>query len=276
MLSSQVVFCQIETIIVDDITKEPIPYLSIWVKGSQSSFITDKDGLLSFPSNLIEQTHVLIAAGFKEKEIYFKQTTKVIELSQKIFELEEIVVTARAKKRKKFKTAHKIQKSKVGNYLSGFKERKMFAKFFEYVPEYEKTPYLQEIKILTISEIQDAKFKIILFSLNENGEPDGYVYPNKIVATAKQGKQITKVNLSHLNITFPEKGFFVGVEWLATNDMNEWGAIQPDIGFMQLESEIGSWYYRYVRWKKIWKNTGKLKHYKDKYNHLALELVLSN
>jgi hypothetical protein len=27
---------------------------------------------------------------------------------------------------------------------------------------------------------------------------------------------------------------------------------------------------------KIWKNRGEHKHYKDKYNHLALELVLSN
>ncbi len=274
--SSQIMYCQIKTIIIDSLTKEPIPYLSIWIDATQTNVLTDNDGFLSFPIEFMEATFVLSAAGFKEKEIKIKQTTNVIELNQKVFELEEIVVTPHSKRRRKYKTANKIQKSKVGIYLPGFNERKMFAEFFKYQLEYEKTPYLKEVHVMTKSEVQEAKFNIILFSLNENGQPDGYIYPHKIIATSKKGKQTTKIDLSHLNIPFPKIGFFVGIEWFTTTNGNEWGTIQPNIGFMQLETEMGSWYYRNGEWKKIWKNTGEHKYYKNKFNHLALELVLSN
>ncbi|MEH6779273.1 hypothetical protein [Maribacter arcticus] len=153
----------------------------------------------------------------------------------------------------------------------------MFAKYYHYNEDYQKTPFLNEIKIATNSEIKDAKFNVRLFTVNKNGEPEGYIYPKNIIVTAKKGKHKTKIDLSSLNLKIPKEGFFIAIEWLyLKEDGYYWDSYQPEMGFMQLETHTGSWHYRYGRWVKIWRNSGEHKHYKDKYNHLALELVLSN
>jgi hypothetical protein len=54
-----------------------------------------------------------------------------------------------------------------------------------------------------------------------------------------------------------------------------WGAIQPEIGFMQLETQKDNWYYRDGRWERIWKLT-EIEKYRNKNSHLSAELVLSN
>jgi len=280
ILFPQIILSQVTATVLDSLSKNPIPYANIWVENQDTNTITNLEGLFSLPTIPKNELLVISAVGYVTKKVKVSSILDRVQLSPQFFELDEVVVTSASKKRKKTKLVQKIQRSKLGHYLPGFKSfkyRRVFAKYFTYQEEYNKTPYLCEIRITTKSSIDSAAFNIILFAVNEKGEPDGYIYPEKISAIAKKGRQNTKIELSDLNIVFPKEGFFIAVEWLPIlkND-SVWESIHPEVGFMQLNSDRDSWYYKQGRWQKIWKNGGPYKHYKDKYNHLALELVISN
>jgi hypothetical protein len=116
-----------------------------------------------------------------------------------------------------------------------------------------------------------------LFAKNNQGRPDGYIYSKNIIVAIRNGKKTTRVDLASLALPMPKEGFFVGVEWIyEEKNRSYFNSYYPEVGFMQLETDENSWYYNYGKWKKIWKNTGKIKSYRNKYNHLALEVVLTN
>ena len=239
-LYTNTLFSQIKAIVLDSITKDPIPYVNIWVQDWNLGTMSNTDGSFKLGSFNGTKTIVFSAVGY---------------LTQKV---------------------GKIQHSKLGFYLPGFKEQWIFAKYFRYQPYYKKTPYLNEVRIATHSDMEDSKFILKLYTVNSKGEPEGYLFKDNIIVTAPKGKKVTKINLQALKIAFPKEGFFIAVEWIPFQKYRRmWGAIQPEIGFMQLETQKDSWYYRYGRWNRIWKLT-ELEKYRNKYNHLALELVLSN
>lgn len=278
VLFANFLYSQINSTVIDSISQDPIPHVNIWVIDQDVSTMTNLQGIFSLPKTYGNKTLVLSAVGYVTKRIYVDKIGDSITMAPQVEYLQEATVFAPSKKKKFFKLASTIDRSKLGAYLSGFKKsRAMFAKYYQYDEDYQKTPFLNEMKIATNSEIKDAKFNVRLFSVNKNGEPEGYIYPKNIIVTAKKGKHKTKIDLSSLNLKIPKEGFFIAIEWLyLKEDGYYWDSYQPEMGFMQLETDTGSWHYRYGRWVKIWRNSGEYKHYKDKYNHLALELVLSN
>lgn len=275
-LYTNTLFSQIKAIVLDSITKDPIPYVNIWVQDWNLGTMSNTDGSFKLGSFNGTKTIVFSAVGYITKKIASNQITNTIQLKPQITYLEEAIVLATSKRKKLTQKVGKIQHSKLGFYLPGFKEQWIFAKYYRYHPDYKKTPYLNEVRIATHSDMEDAKFILKLYTVNSKGEPEGYLFKDNIIVTAPKGKKVTKINLQALKIAFPKEGFFIAVEWIPFQKYRRmWGAIQPEIGFMQLETQKDSWYYRYGRWNRIWKLT-ELEKYRNKYNHLALELVLNN
>ncbi len=278
ILSTNSLYSQINFIVIDSISQDPIPFVNIWVEDQDVSTMSNLQGVFSLPKINENKILVLSAVGYVTKKISVNEIGNSIDMAPQIEYLDEVIVSAPSKKRKLTKLVSKIDKSKLNAYLPGVKEKRtMFAKFFQYNDDYQKTPFLQEIRIATRSEIKDAKFNVRLFAINENEEPEGYIYPRNLIATAKKGRNITRIDLSNFNLQIPKEGFFIAIEWLyLSEDSYYWNSYQPEMGFMQLETDRGSWHYLYTKWVKIWKNSGELEYYKNKYNHLAMELVLSN
>lgn len=165
------------------------------------------------------------------------------------------------------------------------------ARFFEYKTAYKETQYLNKIRLVTISDIKEAKFNIRLFKINENGEPGDYLYDKNIIGIAKKGKHYTEIDLSNLNIRIPEEGFFVAVEWFilesnkyefeyvmeGSSKKYKGVSIEPNIGSIPKDTDENTWIYMNGKWTRIWKNEIiTMKKYKDKYNLIAVELTLSN
>jgi len=183
-----------------------------------------------------------------------------------------------------------LNKSEINFYFACGKVPWITARFFDFNENFNQTPFLKMIRILTNSDVKDSKFNIRLYSVNEDGSPGVYVYDKNILGVARKGKEITEIDISKLNIEFPEKGLFIAIEWLiiesnkyeysySMNDLKEKYLgiyYEPGLGTIPSETDENSWIYNQGKWEKAPKNSGPNKRYKDKHNLLAIELTLTN
>ena len=268
-------FGQVKRVIVDIDTKERIPFVNIWVENEDTGTISNEDGFFVLQNVDGNKTIVFSATGYITKKIDFKLVGDIVELTPHVIELNEVIVSD-SKQHKKKKIIDKLQKSKIRQYLPGFGKPYIFAKYFDFTEEYAKTPFLKEIRIATETEIKESNFIVRLYKINEEGEPEGYLYDKNIIVVTKQGKKIMNINISHLNLEFPKSGFFVAVEWILTKPNSDiFDSFHPYIGFTHQESNENSWFYRFGVWKKVRAYSGEV-FPKTTYKQLAVELILTN
>ncbi|PNW25766.1 carboxypeptidase-like regulatory domain-containing protein [Formosa algae] len=287
-LISNLCFSQIKSKIINSETKEKIPYVNIWVENENIGTTSNENGEFELE---VDNSKVILfsAIGFETKKISSDSIKNILELKPITTELEEVVIKSK-KLTKKLKIG-KFKKSKISHYFGCGMTPWISARFFKYDKKYDQISFLQKIRLLTESDIENAKFNIRLYGVNEKGEPDGYIYDENIIGIAKKGKKITEVNVSNLNITFPKEGFFIAIEWLIIesnkfeHNYNIQGyektiagfSYEPAIGTVPAETDENSWIYIQGKWTKMGiNNSGILKNYKDKYDLLAIELTLTN
>jgi hypothetical protein len=288
ILISEISFGQITGVVKDSISNEPIPYVNIWVENENLGTTANENGAFTLNTNTNSKTFIFSSIGYETKKVNSELIKNVVKLKPKITELQEIVV--KANKQKNEKVIGSFKKSEINFYFACGKVPWITARFFDFNENFNQTPFLKMIRILTKSDVKDSKFNIRLYSVNENGSPGAYVYDKNILGVARKGEKITEIDISKLNIKFPEKGLFIAIEWLiiesnkyefsySMNDSKKkYQGIhyEPEIGTVPSETDENSWIYNQGKWKKVWKNSGPIKRYKDKYNLLAIELTLTN
>ncbi len=140
--------------------------------------------------------------------------------------------------------------------------------YFEYHDSYALTPFISRIRVLTSSNVKDAKFNVRLYGVNENGEPEGYIYDDNIIGIAKKGTKITEIDVSDLGIQFPETGFFLALEWFiiennryefeitveGSKDKRNGFSYEPAFGTIPLDTRGNAWIYSHGKWAEAWKN----------------------
>jgi hypothetical protein len=289
LLISNLCFSQIKSVIIDSETKEKIPFVNIWVENENIGTTSNEKGEFELKIN---STKIILfsAIGFETKKITSDSIKNIVELKPLITELDEIIINS--KKLSQELTIGEFKKSKINSYFACGIQPWISAKFFEHKEEYEKTPYLKKFRILTNSAIKNSKFKIRLYRVNEKSEPQNYIYNENIIGIAKKGKRTTEIDVSELNIEFPEKGFFIAIEWLIIEG-NKYEykytmkgskkklkdiSYEPAIGIVPAETNENSWRFNKGKWVKAsWKNNNEsMKKYRNKYNQLAIELTLTN
>ena len=288
-LISNFCFSQLKSVIIDSETKEKIPYVNIWVENENIGTTSNEKG--EFELKIDSPKIILFSAiGFQTKKVSSDSIRNILELKPAINELDEIIINS--KKLDKELIIGEFKKSKINSYFACGIQPWISAKFFEHKEEYEKTPYLKKFRILTNSDIKNSKFKIRLYRVNEKGEPQNYIYNENIIGIAKKGKRTTEIDVSELNIDFPEKGFFIAIEWLIIEEnKDEYKyrmkgsrkklkdiSYEPAIGIVPAKTNENSWRFNKGKWSKTsWKNNNEsMKKYRNKYNQLAIELTLTN
>ncbi|SFW61241.1 carboxypeptidase-like regulatory domain-containing protein [Cellulophaga fucicola] len=288
LLISNFCFSQLKSVIIDSETKEKIPYVNIWVENENIGTTSNENGEFELE---IDDTKIILfsAIGFETKKISSDSIKNILELKPLITELDEIIINS--KKSSQELTIGEFKKSKINTYFACGKQPWISAKFFAYNEKYERTPYLKKLRILTNSDVKNSKFNIRLYGVNVNGEPENYIYNENIIGIAKKGKKTTEIDLSELNIEFPNKGFFVAIEWLIIEEnKHEYNytmegsrkkligtSYEPAIGTVPTETNENSWRLNQGKWRKAWKNNNKaMRKYRNKYNQLAIELTLTN
>jgi len=289
LFSTSLCFGQLKSVIINSETKETIPYVNIWVEDENIGTTSNENGV--FELEVIGSKIIIFSAiGFETKKILSDNVKDVFELKPEVTLLDEVVITSKREREGKKLVIGKFNKSEVKYYFSSGSKPWIIAKYFKYSEDYDKTPFLNKIKLLTNSKVENSKFNVRLYSIGEDDKPGSYIYDKNIIGIAKKGKKITEIDISDLNIEFPTEGFFIAIEWLIIeNNKHKYSykaktskkrinaiSYEPPVGTIPSESEHNSWGFLRGRWERVWKNVGSSKRYRGKYNVLAIELTLTD
>jgi len=280
---------QLKSVIIDGRTNDRIPYVNIWAEGENIGTTSSLKGEFKLK---IDKPEIIVfsAIGYELMKISSDSIISVVKLTPEITELNEVVVTA--KKDSEYLTIGDFKKYKVKVGFGSGTIPWIRARYFEHKERYRETPFLEKIEILTTSHEDDSKFNIRLYSVNDAGEPGRYLYHKGILGIAKKGKKYTEVDLSELNITFPENGLFIAIEWLVIDENKyeytytmynsdeelEGFNYNPTVGAVPAETNENSWKYHKGKWDRFSVRNSEMhnKRYRGKYNLLAMKLTLSN
>lgn len=281
LLVSNLGFGQLKGVVINSKTKEHIPYVNIWVKNENKGTTSSEKG--EFELKIEDSELILFSAlGYETKQILSDSIQNKIELKPFINELEEVFINSNNMTQEL--VIGSFRKSKINHYFACGETPWMVSRYFEYKKMYEKTPFLQSIKVLSKSDLKDAKFNIRFYAVNDKGEPGDYLYSKNILGVARKGKKITEIDVLDLNIQFPRSGFFIAIEWLII-DANKFKykitkkgfkekfdafTYEPAIGAVSSKTDQNSWVFMQGRWRKLGNNT------LDENNHLAIELKLTS
>ena len=286
LIVSQFVFSQIRGVVKDSISGEPIPFVNIWVDNETVGTTSEVDG--SFSLDVKEEKQLVFSAlGYETKKSSSK--SEIILLKPKVFELKEVVI-----EQPKFKKEIEVGNfnKPLGYHISGDLEFSN-AKFFKYETSYEQTKFVKKIKITTRSKVNNAKFKIRIFSVNKEGSPEDDLLYEDIIVTVKKGKRKNEIDISNFKLVFPEEGLFIAYEVLKIESnkyffeytSNESEKLIKKIYYApdfesNLVDEQNTYHYRFGKWIKLqrWHNneTGLREKYNNKVFEPAINLILTN
>lgn len=221
VLTSFSSFSQIKGTIQNSTTKDPIPYVNIWVEEGNIAGSADENGNFSLQTDT-SKTITFSAVGYSNVSIKASEINAVVLMKPQTIQLNEVVID-RSKNPKSIQIGS--LKNAKPNYYVANKEGSswIFANYYSYKAEYENT-YFNTLKLITYSEVKGAIFNIRLYSVNEKGEPGDYLYDDNIICEVKKGTKISTIDLSKYNIRFPENGIFIALEWL-TIEKNKYKTI---------------------------------------------------
>ena len=288
LLVTQLSFAQLKSVVVDSVTGESIAYVNIWVENGNAGTTSDQQGAFELA---IEKPQIIVfsAIGYETRSISSDSIKSTVTLTPAVIVLEQVEVVS--KRKNKSLTIGEIRKSKVNHFFGCGGMPWVAARYFAYDEAYSNTPYLAKVRVLTNSDIQDSRFKVRLYSVNENGGPGNYLYDKNIFGIARKGKKFTDVDLTNLDIEFPEAGFFVAIEWLIIDEnLHEYTytnqgsnkrltgtSFEPSIGTVWADTDDNSWVFIGGHWRKALKNNfGDAGKRTKPYSLIAVELTLTN
>jgi len=197
---------QIKGYVVDD-ENQPIPYVNIWVENENIGTTSEDNG--SFSIYVEDQNKVLVlsALGFDIKKVKVSEAEKVV-LKRIIFQLDEVVIS---KSRSTVEVKIGNSKNINSSHLSGTKPW-IFAKRFNYINDFSKTPFIKNIIIFTKNEIKNSTFKVRIFGVDKEGGPGLDLLKEDIIVKVKKGKRENIIDLTNYNLLMLKNGIFIAFE----------------------------------------------------------------
>lgn len=284
---------QIRGVVKDSITGEPIPFVNIWVENETVGTTSESNGSFSLDIK-DEKVLVFSALGYEVKKASSK--TDIILLKPKVFELKEVVI-----EQPKFN-----KEIEVGNYeTSGFRiglGNINSAVYFKPYDEMITHPFLKEIKFLTKSDIEKAKIRIKILTINADNSPGESLIDEEIIVSVKKGKNKNTIDLSGYRFKIPLNGFFISFEKLLIEENKYYTehtykdhqgnkitqksmSIEPELCFIPIEYDIiwqstinGNWTKskkHILKDPKSYENL-LMRKYHDKYLAPSMTITLTN
>lgn len=213
---------QVKGTIIDKDTKEPLPFTSIGLKNEQIGALSNEHGqfILPAPSKNGDDSLIVVALGYARRAVMVKNGVAVedmvIEVPKRAIALSNVTVTSK-------------DKVKVGQL--GATRNTPGEGMIQGLPGSQYAFFVKNDKQKKLGNVRTVSFYI-----GENGFPrepfrvriykaDGnYNAPNtdllteNVVVSAPQGGQWYTVDLTSYNITAPEEGFFVAMEWIVAGE----------------------------------------------------------
>lgn len=247
-------------------TNEPVRYANIW---NANRVITTSDSLGKFILEKDFQNLKLkiTAVGFKTIDSIALNEKSEIVLEEDFIKLDEIKILS--KKNKQIFKLGELKNGDIGVCAEKSKQIAQVGKYFK--NELNETTFVKKIKFKTICSNNNRMITISLYSVDENGSPKEIVNNKNIVCNLKKGHNISDIDLSDLNISFPAEGIVVVVNYLFLEQNKEFGKTnkdwyfyEPSIDAKKTDSFVDTWYNTGDKWQKI-----------EKYS-LNFQLILTN
>lgn len=276
-------FSQTKGKILDKETSEPIPYVNISIKDKNFGTTSNEKGEFNIKEKTENEFLVVSSIGYEKEIVVVEGKEIVIYLKPKSYEIKEVHVKPNKEKREI--VINSLKNKRSNHNFACWDYAWIAAKYFTNKPEYNETPYINSIRILTDSRVKNAMFNVRLLSTNENGEPFEEIYNENLIAYARKGKNTVSINVSDKNIYFPENGLFIALEWLiieenvfefnytkkGSKEKYEGISYEPRFSVFKKQVESETWMYIGGKWRR----NGVIP-YENEYNDLAIELTLRN
>ncbi len=207
-LISMALSAQTKGVVLDSITRKPIPYVSIWIENENSGGTTNEDGSFEIHTDEKSKRLIFSALGYETKKMVISKVGTVY-LNPKMYELNEVVIIKR-----KLTRTEEIGKTDYETSEAFDNGSRVDAKFFPYRKEYRKTKFIKQVAITTDGRISGATIKIHLYSVDNDGLPGEELLKRDLVVSVSKGVKKTYFDVMKFNLKMPQNGIFVGFEKL--------------------------------------------------------------
>lgn len=243
--------------ILDSVTNLPIEYANITLMTKNKGVYTNIDGKYNFDiSKHLYDTLKVSSIGYNSKFIIldkFKSKKNIkldISLSQKITQLDEVVLNL---KKKKYNKKHTIGEDKEGNAavssLIGYETCVLIENPFN------KDGKLEEIYI-KLRKRKNTQFiaslNIKFYSFDKINQKPGYeLYTKNLIVKPKNRNYTLNIDVKDMDIYLPKEGMCIGVEFIdPNNESKKYDVIGPMYRFTYSTEENLTWSkYRGKDWK---------------------------
>jgi len=258
-------FSQVSSRVSDSKTGDSIPYVSIWIQGTQNGTTSATDGSFIIDAKEADSL-VFSAVGYEHKVIAATDIKDSFRLSPRAVELNEVTIRPSAAR---FLKIGEVNHKDIENHWTPSVVWSV-GRYFEYTDEIAETPFIENLSIVTSSKIKEATLKILLYELDGEGNPSGLIHDDNIIAAVKKGKQKqTVVDLSGLYLRFPQTGLLVAVEAIDLESniyrftkkicnketgkckKEEFQSLQPNWGSLPRYYDSYAWIYSNEKWVKL-------------------------
>jgi CarboxypepD_reg-like domain len=268
---------QIRGIVTDKSTGFPIPYANVFLKDKPVGATTDINGTFEIKSNIMDNVLIISAIGYDSQQFKPNTDNIMIQLVPRTYELSEITVKPR--KNKSLLIVETYNKKNIHDYFACSGYPWIVSKYIGFKPEFNLTPSIKQIKILTSATPRDSViFNFRLLVVNEDGSPGIDILGKNLIIHAQNGRnKLTTIDLSSHHISFPKTGLIIAVEWLIIKQNKAGSKYElqylPQFGSVTKEGNNKTWIYVGGKWIK----TSLIPpNEKNKYKELAAELTLTN
>ena len=199
---------QINGVVIDHVTKNPIPYVSIWIENENNGTTAEENGAFQMTYSGKSKNLIFSALGYEKKTASISSEMK-IEMTPNTIELKEVVLT------KKYGTREIEIGETDTQFLQAYENGpRIDIKFFPYKAKYKKTRFIKQVVLNTDSRIEEATLKLHFYRVGPEGLPGDELLEKEFIATVNKGVKKTLFNLSAFDLRMPKNGLFVGFERL--------------------------------------------------------------
>lgn len=232
----------------------PIKYANIY---ENNKILTSSDSLGIFKINdkYLNSTIKIKALGYKTIDSVSIKKTLNIVMEVKPVTLNEVILTQK-KEAEKFKLG-KAKSGDIGIVCT------VQNNTISQVSKLLKKPtqnilFLNKVKFKALCSDKNRILSVFIYTVGKNGKPDRILNNEDIICNLKKGHNAFELDLSHLNITFPEKGVFIALNYIFLdqnkcfpNKNNNWYYYyEPSIDAISVDNYTDSWYNINGLWKK--------------------------
>ena len=199
---------QINGVVIDHVTKNPIPYVSIWIENENNGTTAEENGAFQMTYSGKSKNLIFSALGYEMKTASISSEMK-IEMIPNTIELKEVVLT------KKYGTREIEIGETDTQFLQAYENGpRIDIKFFPYKAKYKKTRFIKQVVLNTDSRIEEATLKLHFYKVGPEGLPGDELLEKEFIAKVNKGVKKTLFNLTAFDLRMPKSGIFVGFERL--------------------------------------------------------------